>query len=58
MGSTELLISLDREGGATLQQQVCDQVTALVHAGRLRPGDALPASRELAAQLGVSRTPG
>lgn len=56
MGSTELLISLDREGGATLQQQVCDQVTALVRAGRLRPGDTLPASRELAAQLGVSRT--
>ncbi|WP_103542767.1 PLP-dependent aminotransferase family protein [Streptomyces sp. SM1] len=56
MGSTELLISLDREGGATLQQQVCDQVTALVRSARLRPGDALPASRELAQQLGVSRT--
>ncbi|WP_149549743.1 PLP-dependent aminotransferase family protein [Streptomyces marokkonensis] len=56
MGSTELLIALDREGGATLQQQVCDQVTALVRSGRLRPGDVLPASRELAQQLGVSRT--
>ncbi|MGW4565260.1 GntR family transcriptional regulator, partial [Streptomyces sp. NPDC004561] len=56
MGSTELLITLDRASGATLQQQVCDQVTALVRAGKLRPGDALPASRELAQQLGVSRT--
>lgn len=56
MGSSELLIVLDRDGGVPLQQQVCDQVTALVRAGQLRPGDALPASRELARQLDVSRT--
>ncbi|MFJ5774447.1 PLP-dependent aminotransferase family protein [Streptomyces sp. NPDC093094] len=56
MGSAELLITLDRQGNTTLQQQVCDQVAALVRSGRLRTGDALPASRELAQQLGVSRT--
>ncbi|MER5970731.1 PLP-dependent aminotransferase family protein [Streptomyces sp. NPDC002055] len=56
MGSSELLIVLDRDGGPPLQQQVCDQVTVLVRSGQLRPGDALPASRELAQQLDVSRT--
>ncbi|MDI3405785.1 MocR-like pyridoxine biosynthesis transcription factor PdxR [Streptomyces cavernicola] len=56
MGSSELLIVLDRDGGTPLQQQVCDQVTALVRSGQLRAGDPLPASRELAQQLAVSRT--
>ncbi|MCX5388049.1 PLP-dependent aminotransferase family protein [Streptomyces sp. NBC_00083] len=56
MGSPELLIVLDRGGGTPLQQQLGDRIAALVRAGRLRPGDALPASRELARQLDVSRT--
>ncbi|HCA86649.1 MAG TPA: PLP-dependent aminotransferase family protein, partial [Streptomyces sp.] len=56
MGSSELLIALDRRSATPLQQQVCDQVTVLVRSGRLRPGDAVPASRELAQQLEVSRT--
>ncbi|WP_167158866.1 PLP-dependent aminotransferase family protein [Streptomyces sp. MBT27] len=56
MGSSELLIVLDRDGGTPLQQQLCEQITALVRAGRLRPGDSVPASRELAQQLDVSRT--
>jgi len=33
-----------------------DQLRALVHAGDLRPGDRIPASRELAIMLGVHRT--
>ncbi|MEU9101910.1 aminotransferase class I/II-fold pyridoxal phosphate-dependent enzyme [Streptomyces sp. NPDC048361] len=56
MGSPELLIVLDRDGGTPLQQQLCEEIAALVRAGRLRPGDGLPASRALAGQLGVSRT--
>ncbi|MFF3685863.1 PLP-dependent aminotransferase family protein [Streptomyces sp. NBC_00390] len=56
MGSTELLIVLDRDSALPLQQQVCDQFVALVRSGRLRPGDSVPPSRELAHQLGVSRT--
>ncbi|MEV1007866.1 PLP-dependent aminotransferase family protein [Streptomyces sp. NPDC049881] len=56
MGSVELLIVLDRDGGTPLQQQVCDQVVALVRAGQLRPGDTMPPSRDLAHQLDVSRT--
>ncbi|MER7753315.1 PLP-dependent aminotransferase family protein [Kitasatospora sp. NPDC097643] len=56
MGSSELLVVLDRDSSTPLQQQVCDGIAALVRSGRLRPGEAVPASRELAQQLGVSRT--
>ncbi len=56
MGSSELLIVLDRDSSTPLQQQVCDGIGGLVRSGRLRAGEAVPASRELAAQLGVSRT--
>ncbi|WP_431782426.1 PLP-dependent aminotransferase family protein [Streptomyces chumphonensis] len=51
-----LLVHLDRDSPVPLQQQLCDQVTGLVRGGRLRPGDAVPATRELARQLEVSRT--
>ena len=36
--------------------QLRDQLRSLVHSGELRTGDRIPASRELAAQLGVHRT--
>jgi DNA-binding transcriptional MocR family regulator len=36
--------------------QLRDQLRSLVHAGDLRPGDRIPASRELATMLGVHRT--
>jgi len=36
--------------------QIRDQLRALVHSGDLRVGDRIPASRELAGQLGVHRT--
>nr|MDT0659707.1 PLP-dependent aminotransferase family protein [Micromonospora sp. DSM 115978] len=42
-------------GGTNLVGQICQQLRAAVLDGRLRPGDALPASRVLAARLGVSR---
>jgi GntR family transcriptional regulator / MocR family aminotransferase len=50
----ELLLRLDRRGGA-LRAQLEDQVREAVRAGRLRPGVALPSSRALARELGVSR---
>jgi GntR family transcriptional repressor for pyruvate dehydrogenase complex len=39
-----------------LYKQVLERIQGLVDAGALVPGDQLPAERELAAQLGVSRT--
>lgn len=37
-------------------EEICDQIGHEVAAGRLKPGDRLPAERELAEQFGVSRT--
>ncbi|GAA0267820.1 PLP-dependent aminotransferase family protein [Cryptosporangium japonicum] len=43
-------------GRTGLAAQIYRQVRAAVLEGRLRPGEQLPATRELAAQLGISRT--
>jgi GntR family transcriptional regulator, transcriptional repressor for pyruvate dehydrogenase complex len=37
-------------------EEICEQVRREMSAGTLRPGDKLPAERELATQFGVSRT--
>ncbi len=47
---------LQPESHVPLYIQLRDQIRALVHCGDLRPGERIPASRELAAQLGVHRT--
>jgi 2-aminoadipate transaminase len=49
-------LHLQPESHVPLYIQLRDQIRALVHAGDLRPGERIPASRELAAQLGVHRT--
>lgn len=36
-------------------EEICDQIRAELASGSLRPGDKLPAERELAEQFGVSR---
>jgi 2-aminoadipate transaminase len=51
-----LPLQLQAESHIPLYVQLCDQLRALVHAGELRPGDRIPASRELAQHLGVHRT--
>jgi DNA-binding transcriptional MocR family regulator len=51
-----LPLQLQAESHIPLYVQLCDQLRALVHAGDLRPGDRIPASRELARHLGVHRT--
>ncbi|MET9175494.1 PLP-dependent aminotransferase family protein [Streptomyces misionensis] len=52
---TELLVALDRDSGEPLRAQVERQVREAVRTGRLRVGERLPPSRELAAALGLSR---
>src|SRR5271163_187984 len=51
-----LPVHLQPESHVPLYVQLRDQLRALVHAGELRPGDRIPASRELAHSLGVHRT--
>jgi GntR family transcriptional regulator/MocR family aminotransferase len=41
--------------GAPLRHQVADALVELMRAGRLRPGDTMPATRALATELEVSR---
>jgi len=49
-------VQLQPESHVPLYIQLRDQLRALVNTGGLRPGDRIPASRELAVQLGVHRT--
>lgn len=51
-----LPLRLQTESHIPLYVQLRDQLRALVHSGDLRTGDRIPASRELAGQLGVHRT--
>ncbi len=51
-----LPLQIQPESHIPLYVQLRDQLRALVHAGELRAGDRIPASRELAVQLGVHRT--
>ncbi|GAA3432717.1 PLP-dependent aminotransferase family protein [Kutzneria kofuensis] len=51
----ELLIAIDREGGAGLRSQLEDQLREAVREGRLAAEERLPSSRELARALGLSR---
>ncbi|WP_016700992.1 PLP-dependent aminotransferase family protein [Actinoalloteichus spitiensis] len=54
--ATEIPVSLDREAGPPLAVQLADALRAAAVDGLLRAGDRLPATRRLAAHLGVSRT--
>ena len=54
-GWVELLLSLDRGGSSPLRTQVEEQLRAALREGRLTPGTALPSTRALARELGVSR---
>ncbi len=44
------------DGEAPLNEQLAGAIGGLVRSGDLRPGDRLPSERDLAEQLGVSRT--
>jgi GntR family transcriptional regulator/MocR family aminotransferase len=51
-----LPLQVQTESHVPLYIQIRDQLRAMVHTGELRPGDRIPASRELAISLGVHRT--
>src|SRR5438309_5743247 len=51
----ELLVELDRNGDGALRTQLEGGLRAAARSGRLRAGRRLPATRALAADLGVSR---
>ncbi len=52
----DLALILDRAGGAPLSVQLADALRAAAGRGSLRVGERVPATRALAAELGVSRT--
>ncbi len=47
---------LDPEGKSPLFRQLYDQMKEMIESGALQRGDRLPATRELAGQLGLNRT--
>jgi len=51
------LLSLERDHPAPLYRQIYGSFRARVLAGELRAGDAVPSTRDLARELGVSRIP-
>jgi GntR family transcriptional regulator/MocR family aminotransferase len=51
----DLLLDLDAASGTTLRKRAEHALREAVRSGRLAPGARLPATRTLAAQLGVSR---
>jgi GntR family transcriptional regulator/MocR family aminotransferase len=55
MAAAELPILLDRRDRTPLAAQLAGHLRQAILAGALRPEDALPSSRRLAAELGVSR---
>jgi GntR family transcriptional regulator / MocR family aminotransferase len=53
--TTDLLIHVEPNARATLQEQIYDGIRRAILTGLARPGARLPSSRELAADLGVCR---
>jgi GntR family transcriptional regulator / MocR family aminotransferase len=51
----ELLVPIDRDGPDLLRTQLERGLREAIRTGRLRPGERLPSTRELARDLGVSR---
>ncbi|OZI74363.1 PLP-dependent aminotransferase family protein [Bordetella genomosp. 12] len=53
--SERLLQGLERRGATPLSRQICDTLRALILGGELPAGTKLPATRALAADIGLSR---
>ncbi len=50
----KLLILIDPSSGIPVYRQLIEQVRLLVAGGAIHPGDALPSTRSLSAQLGIN----
>jgi len=48
-------IRIDRRSAVAIHQQVYDRIRIAITEGRLAPGERLPSTRSLAAQLGIAR---
>jgi len=57
LGGISPLIAVDRKAGAPLHKQIYDAYRARILDGNLRAGQQIPSTRELAAELGISRIP-
>ena len=55
--STALHLPLDRDTGIPIFRQIYDGLRGAILDGRLQPGQRIPSTRSLAADLGVSRLP-
>ncbi|WP_347354391.1 GntR family transcriptional regulator [Intrasporangium sp.] len=53
-GASRIDVGVDLEAAEPPFEQVRDQITRLIAAGRLLPGDRLPTVRGLAAELGLA----
>src|SRR4051794_2301899 len=51
----DLALAVDRSADVPLGHQVQDALRSAIRSGRLRSGERLPSTRQLADQLGVSR---
>lgn len=47
-------IQIDKSSGVPIYNQIKEQITGLIHAGRLNAGDQLPTIRALAIELAVN----
>ena len=52
---SELALAVDRSVDVPLGHQVQEALRSAIRSGRLRSGERLPSTRQLASQLGVSR---
>jgi len=56
-GALSPLISLDRKSAKPFHRQIYDSFRAMILRRALQPGQQVPSSRSLAAELGISRIP-
>jgi len=47
-------ISIEFQSGIPIYEQIAHRILELIETGELRPSDQLPATRDLAVQLGVN----